>query len=88
MSKLTIFSLLVSLTMAMPITAQADGKATYVGEGRFVGNDRNSSDSAVLRQRNQEQTERRQDRDRSEQRYRERERQDRAYERESSERDY
>ena len=88
MSKFTIFSLLISLAMAMPITAQADEKATYVGEGRFVGNDRNSSDSAVIRQRNQEQFERRQDRDRSEQRYQESERRQRDYERDDSDRRY
>lgn len=84
MSKFTIFSLLVSVALVMPVIAQARETATYVGEGRYVGQDRDSSDSAVLRQRNQEQTERRQDRDRGEQRYQESERRERAYERESS----
>lgn len=60
--------------------------ATYVGEGRYIGQDRTSSDSAVLRQRNQEQTERVRDRDRSEQRYEQSERRERAYEHESSDR--
>ncbi|PTR09938.1 hypothetical protein C8R32_10224 [Nitrosospira sp. Nsp5] len=85
MSKSTIFFLVVPLALAaMPVTAQVGEKATYVGEGRYVGDDRTSSDTAVIRQRNQEQTERRQDRDRSEQRYQESERRERAYERESS----
>ena len=66
--------------------AQARDTSTYVGEGRYVGEDRTSTDTAVLWQRNQEQTERRQDRDRSEQRYQESERRERSYEREYSDR--
>lgn len=78
-----VFSLLVSLALVIPASTQARETSTYVGEGRYVGQDRTSSDTAVLRQRNQEQTERRQDRDRSEQRYQESQR-----ERESSDRLY
>lgn len=81
MSKFTIFSLLTSLAMAMPITAQADEKATYVGEGRYVGEDR-SVDSAVLQQRNNEWTQRQSDRERSEERYERIERREREYDRE------
>lgn len=80
-----ITQLLILLTLAIPITASGD-KAVYVGEGRYVGQDRTSSDTAVLRQRNQEQTERRQDRQRDESRTRENDRQDRDYQRESYER--
>lgn len=85
MRKLIIFPLLVFLALPLSVSVvQAREEAVYVGEGRYVGEDRDSSDTAVLRQRNQEMTERRQDRDRSEQRYQESERRERAYERESS----
>ena len=81
-----ITKLLMVLALVIPITATAAGKTVYVGEGRYVGQDRTSSDSAVLRQRNQEQTERRQDRQRDESRSRENDRQERDYQRESNER--
>lgn len=88
MSKFTIFSLLASLALVIPASTQARETSTYVGEGRYVGEDRDSSDTAVLRQRNQEQTIRAEERDRNEERYERAERRERAYERESSDRRY
>ena len=66
--------------------AQAREEAVYVGEGRFVGEDRTSSDTSVLRQRNKERTTRAQERDRDEQRYERAGRREREYDREYSDR--
>lgn len=86
MIKFTTFSFLFCLSWAVPTLGQADDRATYVGGGRYVGQDRTSTNTAILRQRNQDLTERRQDRDRSEQRYQESERRERSYERDYSDR--
>ncbi|MGH8763155.1 MAG: hypothetical protein ACREUR_07970 [Nitrosospira sp.] len=75
----------IAIALSVSI-AHARETATYVGEGRYVGQDWTSSDSAILRQRNQEQAERVRERDRSEQRYEQSERRERAYEYESSDR--
>ena len=88
MTKFVVFSAMVSLALVIPESTQARESTTYVGEGRYLGQDRTSSDTAVIRQRNQEQTERRQDRNRSEERYQESERQERSYERNDSNRLY
>lgn len=77
--------IVISLSVA---AVQAGEKAVYVGEGRFVGQDKDSSDTAVLRQRNQEQTLRAQERNRNEERYERTERREREYDRESSDRRY
>lgn len=83
-SKFIVFPVLALLTLTISVTAQAREEAVYVGEGRYVGEDRDSSDTAVLRQRNQEQTIRQQERNRDEERYERAERRERSYERESS----
>lgn len=80
--------LLQILPLLVPLHALAADKAIYVGEGRYYGEDQTSSDTAVLRQRNQEQTDRRQDRDRIEEHYERSERRERAYEREKLDRLY
>lgn len=67
-------------------SAHAREEAVYVGEGRFVGQDRTSSDTAVLRQRNEERTLRARERDRDEQRDERTERREREYDREYSDR--
>lgn len=65
----------------LSISAQADEKAVYVGEGRHAyGSD--SLDCAVLKQRNQEQTRRTQERDESDRRNEQADRQEREYRRE------
>lgn len=70
----------LSLVSVVSISAQADEKAVYVGEGRYAcSND--SSDCAVLRQRNQEQTRRAQERNEDDRRSDRAERREREYER-------
>ncbi len=68
MTNFTIFPLLISLALALPISAQAGEKATYVGGGRYVGEGK-SLDDAVIRQRSNEYSERERDRQDIEQRY-------------------
>lgn len=77
-------TVLIFLVLAMPIAVQANEKATYVGDGRYVGEGK-SVDDAVLRQRSDEYTERQQDRRRSESRY---DRYEREYERSVNDYDY
>lgn len=74
--------LLIMLTLAVPILAHATEKAVYVGEGRYYGQERDSVDSAILNQRNHEQTLLQQERNRNEERYERAERREREYQRE------
>ncbi len=74
-----LISCAVLLYFTLPAFAE---KAVYVGEGRYYGQDRNSSDAAVLNQRNHEETLRQQERNRNEERYERAERREREYERE------
>ena len=68
------------LASGVSIIAQADERAVYVGEGRYAcSND--SSDCAVVRQRNEEQTRRVRERDDYERRSDRQERREREYER-------
>ena len=82
MIKFTISPLLLSLALVLPIAAQAGEKATYVGGGRYVGEGK-SADDAVLRQRNNEYSERERDRQDNERRYERSERRERDNDRES-----
>lgn len=84
--KLVIYT--VALLLTLPLAAQAGKEAVYVGEGRFLGQEKDSVDSAVLRQRNQEQTIRAQERNRDEERYERSERRERLYDRERSNQRY
>lgn len=86
MTKITILPLLVSLALALPIAAQAGEKATYVGGERYVGEGR-SVDDAVLRQRNNEYSERERDRQDNEQRYERSEQRERDNEYDQADRD-
>lgn len=73
-----IVKLLFILFVSM--SAHAEEKAVYVGEGRYAcGSD--SVDCAVVRQRNQEQTRRTQERDESNRRNEQNDRQEREYQR-------
>lgn len=72
------FALLLSLTIS--IRAQAAEKAVYVGEGRYSCQGE-SMDCAVLKQRNQEQTQRTRERNEYERRNEEAERREREYRR-------
>lgn len=76
-----IIPLLISLALALPISAQASEKATYVGGGRYVGEGK-SVDDAQLRQRSDEYTERERDRQDNERRYERSERREREYDQE------
>ena len=78
---------LIFLILAMPIAAQASEKASYVGDGRYVGEGK-SVDDAALRQRNNERQERQYDRQRAEERYERAERPEREYEYERQGRDW
>jgi hypothetical protein len=80
--KFTVFPLLFSLALALSINAQAGEKASYVGDGRYVSEGK-SVDDAVLRQRNNEYSERERDRQDNERRYERSERREREYDRES-----
>ncbi|BCT69496.1 hypothetical protein [Nitrosospira sp. NRS527] len=73
--------LLLPLLLLLSMNAQAAEKAVYVGEGRYAC-DSDSTDCAVLKQRNEEQARRRRERYENEQRY---EREERH---ESSQREY
>jgi len=70
MSKFLIFAVAASFALAMPEAGYAAEreKATYVGDGRYVG-EGNSVDDAMLRQRSDEYSERQIDRQRNEERY-------------------
>ena len=76
-----IIKLFLPLLLLMPINAAASEKAVYVGEGRYAC-DSDSSDCAVLRQRNEEQTRRVQERYENERRYEREERRETEYLRE------
>ena len=75
MNKFIISALSALLVLPLSITAKAGEKATYVGEGRY-------SCCAVLRQRNNELTERQYDRQENERRSGDAERREREYDRE------
>lgn len=63
-----IKKLLLPLLLLLPMSIQADEKAVYVGEGRYVC-EGDSVDCAVLKQRNQEQTRRAKERNEDDRRY-------------------
>lgn len=84
MIKLTSLSFLVCLSCLIPIIGQAGDRATYVGEGRYSCSS-DSIDCAVLRQRNNEVSNRQRERLEAEQRYERYERREREYERERQE---
>lgn len=72
---------------AMNVSANDSEKATYVGGGRYVGEGR-SVDDAMLRQRNNEYTERQYDRQESNRRYDSYEYQEREYDYDRQGRDW
>ncbi|MEO6563837.1 MAG: hypothetical protein ABIN99_12465 [Nitrosospira sp.] len=80
--KLNVVILSLTLLSAMNVSASDKEKSTYVGGGRYIGEGR-SIDDAVLRQRNNEYSERERDRQDNEQRYDRSERREREYDRES-----
>jgi hypothetical protein len=81
MNKFIISALSALLVLPLSITAKAGEKATYVGEGRYSCST-DSIDCAVLRQRNNELTERQYDRQENERRSGDAERREREYDRE------
>jgi hypothetical protein len=84
MIKFTTFSFLICISWLAPAIAQAGERATYVGEGRYSCSS-NSIDCAVLRQRNNDISNRQRERLEAEQRYESYERREREYERERRE---
>lgn len=80
--KIFTTGILVAMALGAVSESGAGERALYVGEGRFYGKDQGTTDSAILRQRNHEQTLRAQERNRQEERYERDERREREFERE------
>lgn len=82
-----VIKLLLPLLLLLSMNAQAGEKAVYVGGGRYAC-DSDSTDCAVLKQRNEEQTRRVQERYENERRYEREERREAEYQREYETDDY
>ncbi|WP_074796617.1 hypothetical protein [Nitrosospira briensis] len=79
--------LLLPLLLLLPIISTASEKAVYVGGGRYAC-DSDSTDCAVLKQRNEERTRREQERYENERQYEREERREAEYLQDYERREY